>query len=721
MEYLAHIADNGREQTLLEHSEAVRDLAAEFADAFGSGPIAGVAGYVHDAGKATKGAQERLHGGARVDHATAGAYELANHNWSPLWFCDEVMSCITIGHHGGIPDFGDPESKPSSHVNNRTALQRLAKVDDGLIQRCRQPDAVFPEHPERFFPSHITNNFDISMWLRMLYSCVVDADFKDTAEFMQEKRYAKHIGQSLDKLSATLEAYLSEMPAKNPVDLDRKEILRQCLTHANDGRGVFTFTAPPGGGKTLASTMFALKHAVANGMERIIYVIPYMTIIDQTVSVLSSIFGKRNVLAHYSDAVYDSEKPSSERKRRATEDWDASIVVTTSVQFFESMLSNKPSKCRKLHNIANSIVIFDEAQMLPPEHLIPCTAIIGRLVSDYRCSVVLSSATMPRINSYIQQAVADTKLPFTELSQDVGKLFDKFKRASIVYDKKLNTMERIAKKLAEQEQTLCVVNTKATAQTLFLQAKKETKKRIYHLSTSMCPKHRKKVLKRIARDLWTGNPCILVATSLVECGVDLDFKSAFREVFGLPSIQQIVGRVNRHGIRSIEESTLTVFPQIIRMSSANPQLNAISHILEYEEPLDSPETTKDYFDFYYGKCLDKAELDKYRVVELFNDGYCGRQLPFETVAERFHFIEDESRTVFIPYDKTATSLIEKIRSDPTKAAYRKLGQYGVNISGSMFDSLIKKEAIAMLDDENAYLTDMSLYSKDFGMALVANE
>lgn len=382
---LAHISEDGtRTQTVYDHLAGTARLAGSFAAPFGAQSEAEFAAWLHDVGKYSYAFQLRLKGGPKVDHSTAGAQEALRRGHPQASFA-------IAGHHSGLPDGGSPADDPG---------------DATLFGRSKKPAAPYDGWQEVMLPASTpptwacADPLSLAFFTRMLYSCLVDADFIDTETFMDGKAAPRGSGTDIaalrDIVSAQAQRYLrAESPS--PVSVQRNAVLRACLEKGAHGpQGLYTLTVPTGVGKTFASLAFALEHAAAQKMKRVIYVIPYMSIIDQTAAVFSGLLGAENVLADFSNAEYktveqDDLTPAQYRQMLASENWDASVVVTTAVQFFESLYANRSSRCRKLHNIADSVIIFDEAQTLPGDYLAPCVSAIAQLIQHYHSTAVLLS------------------------------------------------------------------------------------------------------------------------------------------------------------------------------------------------------------------------------------------------------------------------------------------------------------------------------------------
>ena len=497
--YYAHIADE-RHQTVESHLAGTAALCSSFSKAFDAESQGKLIGLAHDIGKCSKAFQKRLQGGHIVDHATAGAWECAKQD--AFW----AAACVA-GHHGGLPDFGNPVIDTQ---DNPTLFGRLRKAASGGIPEYEMP-LLLPhtKAPHGYGTDCLTDSF----FIRMLYSCLVDADYLDTEQFMTdgmtERGTCDPLPMLLDKLEQTIADKGWDVPG-NALCRRRNEIRNACMSSGKSEKGLFTLTVPTGGGKTVSSMAFALSHAVKHGMDRIIYVIPYTSIIEQTAEVFREIFGENNVLEHHFNAVYEVGENgdlTQYRLAKATENWDAPIIVTTAVQFFESVYSNRPSKCRKLHSIANSVVIFDEAQMLPTEHLRPCVAAIAKLVKHFGVSAVLCTATQPVLADLIHQYAPGAVL--TELCPDVTALFTQLRRVAFSNVGVLDA-DALAGKLSALPQVLCIVNSRKAAQTVY---GKLPKVGCYHLSTLMYPAHRRAVLDEIRKRLKNGLPCRVVSTS----------------------------------------------------------------------------------------------------------------------------------------------------------------------------------------------------------------
>ena len=710
MDYYAHISDDGlRRQTVAEHLTGTAELSRKFAEAFGAGAEGERVGLDHDRGKCTEGFQNRLlRGGPRVDHATAGAVACAKRGYF------YAAACVA-GHHSGLPDFGNPRM---DRAGDGTFYGRLKRgVAERCLENCGESGVSLPPDAPSAAPEG--DRLKASFWTRMLYSCLVDADFLDTEQFMNGDR-GRGGYDEIPTLLKRLEAHIARW--KNPeTELDRLrcEILNTCMEAGGKPKGIYTLTVPTGGGKTTASLAFALRHAAEHGMKRVVYVIPYTSIIEQNAQVFRNILGDGNVLEHHSAVEFDlrdGAPPKEVRCALAAENWDMPVVVTTAVQFFESLYANRSSKCRKLHNLANSVIIFDEAQMLPLPHLRPCVAAMASLAGQFHSTVVLCTATQPSLGDLFQAYAPDC--PITELCPQTASLYNCFRRVTFRQTGTL-TDEALAEQLGEREQVLCIVNSRKAAQEIFNRLPQEGS---FHLSTLMIPAQRQALLKEIKRRLRAGEPCRVVSTSLIEAGVDVDFPAVFRELAGLDSILQAAGRCNREGKKLAEESVVTIFertelpPPLFRMA-----IGAAREAIAEDRDPSAPETMDRYF--HSLRDLSGDTLDKSGVISAFEVGIKGCELPFRTVAETFHLIDKNTHTVYVPYGE-GRELIERLKAgECSKALYRKLGRFSVSVYDQHLPALYRAGAlltareVPTLDADSAILNDVSLYSEITGLEL----
>ena len=700
---LAHVSEDGmRNQSILSHLEGTAVIAERFAKSFGGQEQARTAGLLHDIGKYSDGFQKRLKGGKKVDHSTAGA-KVAMAQKQP-----EVAFAIA-GHHSGLPDGG---SKTDT-MDSPTLCGRLKKpVEDCDLWKS---EVNLPSSVTR--PPIAQDGFSVSFYTRMLYSCLVDADFLDTEAFMQGKarkgNYAS-MGQMLERLKEYISPWWA---AETVLNQKRCEILRQCFERGKkESEGLFTLTVPTGGGKTVSSLAFALSHAVAVGKERVIYVIPYTSIIDQTAEVFRKVVGEENVIEHHSGADFSVPEgeadPTLYRKALATENWDAPLIVTTSVQFFESLYANRPSRCRKLHNLANSVIIFDEAQTLPVPYLRPCVAAIAQLVQFYHSTTVLCTATQPVLQPLFDELASG--LVSREICPDTENLYQFFRRTTLI-SAGIKTEKELLSQLGSVPQGLCVVNRRATAQELYQGLEEEGR---FCLTTLLCPADRKRLLEEIRQRLTDGMPCRVVSTSLIEAGVDVDFPAVWREEAGLDSIFQTAGRCNREGKRATEDSKVTIFSLESQTVPAMIQQNVDatrSVFSRFDDPAE-PAAIESYFQFFL-TLKGNAALDSQNVLEAFHHGMQGVLFPFSSVAEKFHLIENQTVTIYLPVGEGAELVNQLKLGYATRSLYHRLGQYSVNVYPDHLKNLLDAGAAEPVGDGNYILTDTTLYDNLTGLSL----
>lgn len=695
---LAHISEDClRVQTVAEHLKGTARRCAAFAAVFGAEQAGYYTGLLHDVGKYSAAFQRRLHGGPKVDHATAGA--------QVAYFGGQPCTAFAVaGHHSGLPD-GGTRADTDQDGTLQGRMKKHVEPYSAWEQEIQLPPP--PPRPDA------KNGYELSFYTRMLYSCLVDADYLDTEAFMDGSEPPRGQHADVPALLQKLHAHIAPWwQPKNELNARRCEILRACLDAGEAGRrGLYTLTVPTGGGKTVASLAFALSLAAAQGLDRVIYVIPYTSIIDQNAAVFADILGTENVLEHHSGAEWSADEngdPAAYRKALAAENWDVPVVVTTSVQFFESLYGNRASKCRKLHNIANSVLIFDEAQNLPVPYLRPCVAAIAELVRHYRAAAVLCTATQPALGPLFAEFAPE--LPLQEICPDPPRLYELFRRTTLQNAGCL-TQETLGARLAAAPQVLCVVNRRKTAQELFAALPPEGS---YCLTTLLYPAHRKALLTEIRQRLADGLPCRVVSTSLIEAGVDVDFPAVYRELAGLDSILQAAGRCNREGKRPAGDSLVTVFtleeqpvPQMIRLNA-----DTARRVLgRYADPT-GPDAIEEYFTFYR-KLKGDTQLDRKNILSDFHN----KLMPFAEVADKFRLIEQCSTTVYIPRGEGA-ALVEQLRDGwRSRALFRKLGQYGVPVYPEHLQRLQAAGAVQQPDENLWVLTDLRCYDEKTGLSM----
>lgn len=700
--FLAHISeDKQREQTVLEHLLGTAELSGNFAAAFECMEWGYGCGFMHDIGKYSESFQKRLRGGSLTDHTSAGA-QVMEKNKNII-----VAYCIS-GHHSGLLDGGTP----GDTAGEATLKGRLKKkVDD---YRAFQKEIEIPDFPVIPLRPLEKGGFSLSFFIRMLFSCLVDADFLDTEAFMNSgiSERGKHdsIEVLYDKMRNHISSWLDNTD-QNTVNGRRSTILRACLDKGMQEQGLFQLTVPTGGGKTISSLAFALQHAKQHNLERIIYVIPYTSIIEQNAEVFKSILGSKNVLEHHSNVTYED---ADELKlfQLASENWDCPIVVTTNVQFFESLYANKTSQCRKLHNLARSVVIFDEAQMLPVPYLRPCIRAISELVYNYHSTAVICTATQPSLQQFFPE-----QIKAKEICPDVKGQYEFFKRTDIVYEGEI-TEEELTDRLRQKQQILCILNSRKRVQRVYEALEGDG---TYHLSTFMYPIHRKKLLREIRQRLKEGLPCRLIATSLVEAGVDFDFGTVFREMAGIDSVIQAAGRCNREGKRNKNECKTVVFSlgksdDIHIPGELKLPISVANQIADKYEDISSLKAIAEYFKRLY---LYKGDsLDKKDIVDQFEAGTRSMLFPFASVARDFRLIENQTKTILIDVEPEAAEIVKRIcRGEHSRQLLRDAGQYCVNVYEQDFEALYGSGLLEQLDEELYVLRMRELYTEDMGLVI----
>lgn len=715
--YYAHSTDSKNKddwQLLDDHLEKVASLAKRFYAVVGAGQWGELCGLLHDAGKATQAFQRRLEGhAARVDHSTFGA-RLASEKYGVFGL---LLAYAVAGHHGGLPDGGTQEGQLHFRLKH-------AKVP-GDVELLPGID-VPKELSLPFKPAEDRGGFSLSFFTRMLFSCLVDADFLDTETVCDPEQAGLRPPSTTNalfvELKSRLDKHLAEKTraaAPTPVNKWRYAVLAQCREKAWLEPGFFSLTVPTGGGKTFSSLAFALEHLVANaedhGLRRIIYAIPFTSIIEQNARVFQDVLGREHVLEHhcnYKENDAPEDRVYNRMRGLAAENWDAPVVVTTNVQFFESLFSNKPSRCRKLHNIAGSVIVLDEVQAIPTEYLEPCLAALRELVEHYRCTVVLCTATQPALDDRSSLRMA---LPgVTEIVDDPARLYQELSRTEVEFIGKLSD-EVLSERLRAESRVLCILPIKPQTKAVFEQLRGI--EGLFHLSTNMYPEHRRQVLDEIRICLKEDKPCRVISTSLVEAGVDLDFPVVYRGMAGLDSIAQAAGRCNREGrmeskgkVFVFETEKLPSMPWLKRcMSRAAETLRALPDA----DPL-GLEAMRRYFELLY----DVQELDKKQVMARLNTLTRDLYFPFREIAGDFRFIEDESIGVIIPNGSEVEKLVQELRyAEFPRTTIRKLQQYSVGVRTRDYAALDAAGALEIVREEFPVLRNLKAYREDVGLCV----
>ncbi len=688
-------------QSLADHSADVADICACFSTPFGSAACGKLLGAVHDLGKSRAAFQAYLR---HANGVTDSDYDGSDHSHSgaaAVWLANRagpigrLLSACAAGHHAGLPDWtggGTPGGALAQRLAEEAPVLAEPAVRDwvGANEASWLASKAAPPFP------FSRNDSSLSFWLRMMFSCLVDADYLDTEAFIDPDRsHLRALGRPLETLSPVFFAALDgkqRAAADTPVNRVRAEIRAACERAADLPPGLFSLTVPTGGGKTLSATAFAFRHALRHGLKRIIYVIPYTSIIEQTAEILRGILGTENVLEHHSNFDPDKETLQS---RLAAENWDAPVVVTTAVQFFESLHAAKPSRCRKLHNIAESVVILDEVQLLPTSLLLPCAEAIRQLAAHYRATLVLSTATQLDLPGLDPAAVREIIPPGLDL-------YRRLKRTRIEFPADATarrTWPDLAAELQTHDQVLCIVNTRRDCRELFDLMPPGS----VHLSALMCGEHRSRVIADIKARLADGAPLRVISTQLVEAGVDIDFPVVYRAFTGLSSVAQSAGRCNREG-RLGEPGRVVVFvpPVPAPRGELRKQEDALHELLARPGGIDpdDPHAFPDYFRALHGRMNDLGTAFRawlgVPVPEAFRNGTLpappdpGRY-QFREAADAFRMIDGYASVPLIVRYGDADRLIAALRAGgPSRDLMRRLQRYTVNVPRPALDTLLAK-------------------------------
>lgn len=698
-------------ETLAAHAAAVGDLAGEFAAVFGFKGAARAAGLLHDAGKASREFQAYLRGdGPSVDHSTYGARIADAVYHEPF---SRMLALCIAGHHAGLADAPAMERRlnPLNIIPNADRWgAHIAAPPWAMLKPTRAFKAPAPDLASRGFMD--------SFLVRIMFSCLVDADFVATEAFMSGGTIERGIRIELATLQARLSDYMDDLRGRaRPTELNalRTEILDHAVAKAGEPAGFFTLTVPTGGGKTLASLSFALAHGATHGKRRVIYVIPYTSIIEQTADIFRNALGDDAVLEHHSN--FDWEQAAAraagpdggdERDglgvlRRAAENWDAPVIVTSAVQFFESLFASRTSACRKLHNIADSVIVLDEAQTLPQPFLLPCLAALDELKRNYGTSIIFCTATQPAMRrqdcalltangSALGLDIPDDR----ELAPRPQELYAILKRARVEVKTAPVADEIVAERFAGTPQMLCIVNSRGHARTLFERI--ATLPGAAHLTTLMCPAHRRHVLAEIRGRLKRGDPVRLVATSLIEAGVDISFPEVWRAMAGVDSIAQAAGRCNREGELLPELGRVVVFVP----AEAKPprafevfQQAARGVLRDHAEDPLSLDAVGAYFrQLWFQKGAEALDAARIRdlpgrgVIAALTDTAHGWRFPFESIAKAFRLIDDVMQPVVVPWNTEAEAALRAAAAADSlpRDVLRKLRQFTVSIPQAPYNA-----------------------------------
>ncbi|NLI11312.1 MAG: CRISPR-associated helicase Cas3' [Peptococcaceae bacterium] len=674
--YYAHTKNQYEKNHFLkDHLVSVANLTKQFTKNFYNGqfmPLAWLVGLLHDLGKINPQFQDYLKAldegmkPSKVSHAPWGAYfvYLAFSKWE----IKKDLALSIAGHHAGLDEIGAMTAKLMALTPDQGFKSEIMRVAQLLIK----------ENTFSNFKSPSLTALQRELLVRMFFSALIDADRLDTeAHFSPEKSRLRGNTVTLKELANKLRSKQAQLIAEKqsdptPVNQIRKIVYDACMAEALAKPGLYRLTVPTGGGKTRSALAFALEHALANGQQRVIFALPYTSIIDQTAKVYKDIFGANAVLEHHSQVTIKDEEDESKEilsLRLAEENWDVPIVVTTTVQLLESLFSNNPTRCRKIHRLARSVIVFDEAQTLPAELLKPTLQVLRDLIENYGTTVVLSTATQPALKSdYLPEMNA---IDIREIVPDYAHHFEQLKRVRYERLPAAVSIEALAGEISKHEQVLVIMNTRKKALKL-VEALEE--KDCLHLSTLLCGAHRKKVLAKVEKLLKDGKPVRLISTQVVEAGVDLDFPVVYRAVGPLDRIVQAAGRCNREG--KMELGMVVIFeledeksPRGIYKAGMEQAKLILS---EHDSPdvLNNPSIFEEYFLRLFnslGNNLDIYEIQDKRA-----------KLDYPETSALYRLIKDETIPVVVKY-KGYKLALDRWQNNPCRETWRRLQPYLVNI------------------------------------------
>lgn len=699
-DFIAHIDDSDKKfQTIEEHCKSTARLCYEYAITDLKSFMYAI-GLMHDIGKYQDSFQKRIRGSnIKVEHSTCGAkgVEEIYPNLYPMGL---MMAYCVAGHHSGIPD-GGVLSDSSDMTTLCGRLKRNFENYDYYKKELYFPEINFSHWVEfmmRDCDHDVTQLIDkFAFFTRYAFSCLVDADSIDTANFSGNENQKKKLKVDFVKCLHKVDAKLSSFVCKTRLQQTRSYLQNQAFENAKKDAGIYLLNMPTGSGKTFASIKIALERVISKEKERIIYVIPYNSIIDQTVTAFENLFQEdAEILQHHSTFAYDDENKSEDYRNAskiASENWGAPFIITTSVQFFESLYSNKRGKLRKLHHMANSVLVFDEAHLMPTNYLQPCLQAISYITQYLNSEAIFLTATMPDFSKLIREyALPSCKIE--NLLKDTS-LFKEFRKCKFQYLGEVNDIE-ILDKVSCYPSALIVVNNKDSARRLF----NKGSGRKYHLSTYMTSYDRKKVLEQIRKELYqlekdfpdyidvpNDRKITVISTSLIEAGVDLDCYTVFRETAGLDNILQAGGRCNREGKRKSADVFVFDFANSSRKVSKDIKGNLTKGLLKKYTDISCPECIKEYYNRLY--FINREDIEQHAMHKVCNDI---RSIPFKDYSEKFELIESRTLSLVVERDDRSRAMIEALKYAKTGNA-RKLQNYVCSIYQKELDDLISQHVV----------------------------
>ncbi len=703
---ISHLYNDGEWhiQSNEEHCKGVAELAAEFASEFGMAEWGRMLGLLHDRGKESNGFQAYIRRSSGYDQ-TAFSTSKKDHSYVGAVLAHRIplvdqlywLSNSIAGHHRGLYNVDELELT----LNEILPKEISQSLPDGKL-----PLPKFRMAPED--ASHIG---------RMLFSCLVDADWLDTENFMTpENSSIRSNFSTLQELDQRLQMYLKKLKSlpSSPLNVLRNEIQANCEKSAFIKSGFFDLTVPTGGGKTIASVIWAIKHALIHNKKRIIIAIPFTSIIVQTAEQLRNIFGEENIIEHHSAA---NDAMTDKRSLLACENWDAPIIVTTNVQLFESMFSNRPSACRKLHSIANSVVILDEVQTLPLSFLQPIVNGMKSYAKLFGTSFLFCTASQPILDGKREGCgehpfIGIDRSHIHSIIRNDMHLHDRLRRVNINIDSTPHSYESLAEILKNYKRVLCVVSSRKHAIELYNELSKDTDITTIHLSRSMCSAHILEKINEIKRILADPEKEIrVVSTQLIEAGVDIDFPIVYRQLAGLDSILQAAGRCNREGKEPIGYTTVFSFIEDRQSSYLRFATDTMKDLISSYPNADwlSPNTIRLYYEklYYRTPTFDKENIG----VLLDNPKKC----QFEEGAKKFRLIDEIGSNVIVNFEDADDLIQQLIDKGPSRKLSRQLGRFSVTISKIIFNEFINAGLIEEPYPGFYYISLKDQYDSETGL------
>lgn len=716
LEYYAH-KFNEKKQTVKEHLFNTAELSKGFSVDFMK-EIAYQTGLMHDIGKYSKAFQRHLNEeNVKFEHSTCGALEISKMQYGTYKELAFMMQYCIAGHHTGLPDGGTV----IDNADGDTTLHSRLNRKDKYVGECdysvylTEIEPKIPDFSELIKKLSDCKNknelFDkYAFFTRYLFSCLTDADFLDTEQFVNPD-IDRQLNADFMMIENAVNKKISELTAVTPLQKARSNLQSQAIQNCKESNSVCMLNMPTGSGKTLCSLKIALEKLKKTNKKRIIYVIPYTSIIEQTAELFDSIFGNyANILQHHSNYCFENDDENvstDEKKRLASENWDAPIIITTSVQFFESLYHNKSSKLRKIHNMSDSVIIFDEIHMLPVSKLMPCLRGISYITKYLNSEVIMMSATMPDFASLFEKFTSNQHV--TDLITDTSdyKYFCKCRYINLGK----TDLDSVIEKASHYRSSLIIVNSRRKAREVYagLTGKK------YHLSTYMTPRDRSATIENIKSDLKNNERITVVSTSLVEAGVDFDFEVVFRQLAGLDSILQSGGRCNREG--KMETGDVYIFETDESLNGdLKIRASIVNDLLKTEQDISSQHAVEEYYNRLFR--FREEEIENNSIYEISGSSLDG--IAFRTYAEKFRFIENNTVGVIIDNCEETAELISKFEYGGLKVR-RMLQKYMVSIyvHGEL-DMAVSKKIVKNLGNDIYVLKDKEYYNEETGLNLEMN-